>query len=309
MTSRKLIRSLLFVPGSRADWMAKAPKYGADALILDLEDAVPFDGKRAARQAVREALDLLKDETCACFVRINAWGSGDLLADLLAIVHPGLDGVFLAKTSGPEEISALDRVLTELEADRGLTAGEIEIVPVPEVAAGMRVVFELCRASTRVRRTTGVTGATTGGDRYRELGTRWTADGWETLYTTSMTVVDARAAGVRQVVSGPVAEIGNLDAARRAWARARDLGATSAMSIHPSHIPVIHEIFSPTAAEIDEAVGIMRAIAHGVAAGVAAVRFEGRMIDYAHARTALELLEAAKSFGLPVPDYPLVALK
>jgi citrate lyase subunit beta / citryl-CoA lyase len=309
VTSRELIRSLLFVPGNRAEWMAKAPQYGSDALILDLEDAVPFEAKQAARHAVSEALDLLKDEPCAIFVRINAWGSGDLLSDLQAVVRPGLDGVLLAMTASPDEISALDRVLTELEADRGLLSGGIEIVPIPETAAGMRVVFELCTASTRVRRTAGVTGATIGADRYRALGTRWTAEGWETLYTTSKTVVDARAAGVRQILSGPVAEIGDLDFARRIWARARDLGATAAMSIHPSHIPVIHEIFSPTAFEIDEAAGIMHAIAQGVARGVSAVRYEGRMIDYAHARTAAELLETAKSLGMSVPDYPLVDLK
>src|SRR5690349_20815898 len=115
------IRSLLYVPGQRLEWMLKAPKYGADALILDLEDSVPPDLKVGARATVRRALDELGQQARPyLFVRINP-ASTDLAAgDLEAVVGPGLFGVYLPKCEGPEEAAWVDERLTALEAQRGL---------------------------------------------------------------------------------------------------------------------------------------------------------------------------------------------
>ena len=99
---------MLFVPGHRRDWVDKAPERGADALIFDLEDSVPADdaAKSSARDIVASALAGLSARQAGLFVRVNAWGSGHLLHDLLAVVGPGLAGVFLPKTAGPSEVHA-----------------------------------------------------------------------------------------------------------------------------------------------------------------------------------------------------------
>jgi citrate lyase subunit beta/citryl-CoA lyase len=301
--------SYLFVPGHNPAWIDKAKKYGAGALILDLEDAVPYAEKAAGRRVTAAALDNRHSDDPPMFVRLNGWGNGDLLADLTEIARPGLAGVFLAKTATATQIRALDLVLQELEARRGIPVGSIEIVPLPETAAGMRSIYELCTASKRVRRTGGVAGAAPGGDRYRSIGTTWTPEGLESLFTTSKAVVDARAAGVSEILCGPVTAIADLDAARLVWTRARNLGATSAMCIHPSHIALLNEVFAPALDDIERAVEVVRAMAAAIDAGQSATRHRGEMIDYAHVRTALELLDRAAKHGLPVPEYPTIDLE
>src|SRR5439155_16910892 len=111
-------RSMLFVPGHKLDWMLKAPKYGADALMFDLEDAVEVTAKPAARKAVATAIGELRNGSFGRFVRVNGWRTGFLLDDVDAIVIEGLDGVALPKVEDPEDVAALDRVLGELERSR-----------------------------------------------------------------------------------------------------------------------------------------------------------------------------------------------
>src|SRR5579871_4612438 len=113
-------RSMLFVPAHKLDWMRRAPRFEADALIFDLEDSVPVDGKQAAREAVVTVLDEFVDAPFGKFVRVNAWRTGHLLADVSAIVRPGLTGIMLPKTEEPSDVTALDRLIGELELERSL---------------------------------------------------------------------------------------------------------------------------------------------------------------------------------------------
>ena len=145
------IRSLLYVPGNKLEWMLKAPKYGADALIFDLEDAVPPDQKTASRAIVRQALETLgRPERPHLFVRVNGMTTGLARDDLAAVICPMLFGVYLPKADGPEEVACLDEWLTELEAGAGLEPGAIFIRPLLETARGHRECYEIAMASPRV---------------------------------------------------------------------------------------------------------------------------------------------------------------
>jgi citrate lyase subunit beta/citryl-CoA lyase len=241
-------RSMLFVPGHKTDWLMKASRYGADALLFDLEDSVPIDEKAEARAAVAKAIDAHAGSPFGRFVRINGWGTGHTLLDALAVVRDGLDGLMLTKVEDAEHVTALDLLLTDLEIDRGLPAGGIEILPRPETALGIYRNFEICECSARVRRYTGPGDALIpGGDATSALRLLLTPDDApEWLVVNGAAGLQARAAGVTQVLGGMTNAISDLDLVRRLALRARALGATGSTSIHPSHVAIHNQVFSPS---------------------------------------------------------------
>lgn len=304
MTTTRLCRSILIVPGQKLAWLLKAPQYGADGLMFELEDAVPVDAKAQARQATARAIDELQGVDALLLVRVNGWGTGRLLDDLDAVVRPGLDGVALPKTDSPEQVRALDLALTELELTRGLPPGRLEIYPILESAYGILRNFEAISCSPRVRRAGGMIGANPGGDYHRAMGNRWTEEGLESLYVNSRSVLHARAAGIENIIAGPVAEFGNEALLRRVMTSVRTIGANGALAIHPSQVPVLNEVFAPSQAEIDEARSLLVAMADAVERGDAAVGHQGKMVDYAQVRSALDFLTRAEAMGLATGDYP-----
>jgi citrate lyase subunit beta / citryl-CoA lyase len=138
------LRSLLSVPGNVPKMLQKAPGYGADALILDLEDSVPVDRKPEARLMVREFIESGR-QGAVTFVRVNAIETGLLDDDLDAIVRPGLAGIQHPKTDSPEVVRKIDEKLTALEEKRGLSPGSVEAIP----ATGWRRSTSAPRSSSR----------------------------------------------------------------------------------------------------------------------------------------------------------------
>src|SRR5262249_38263204 len=146
----KPVRSALFVPGNREDRMQKAPRFRADALILDLEDAVALPDKPRARPLVRKMVEELGDAGQTVFVRVNDFETGLTWADLDAIVCPQLYCVMLPKVTGPEDVRKADVILEFLERKNSIEPGSILIDPVLETAQGMRQAYEVAIASKRV---------------------------------------------------------------------------------------------------------------------------------------------------------------
>lgn len=305
----KCYRSMLFVPGQKLDWMLKAPKYGPDALILDLEDSVGIAEKPAARIAVAEAIKKLRAKPIGLFVRLNAWRTGYVIDDLNAVVDDGLDGVILSKTEGPEDVTALDLVLGELERSRGLPVGSIEISPYAETALAMYRLYDICMASQRVKRAGGATGPSPRGDGGRSLGLQYDEENAaEGVAFGAYSVMQARAAGVVHIEGGMCGQLDDLDIVRRLGEKSKRLGASFASAIHPSHIPIINEIYSPSQNEVDMAREIISALAEGIARGHAAVRYKSRLLDYAHLRAAMDVIKKAKAAGMDVGDVPAVEI-
>jgi len=291
------IRSLLYVPGNKLDWMLKAPKYGADALIFDLEDAVPPDQKVASRAVVRQALEALAHlERPRLFVRINGMTTGLARDDLAAVICPPLFGVYLPKADGPEEIGQLDEWLGELEAAAGLEPGRIFIRPLLETARGHRECYEIAMASPRVAYLG--TGGGGQGDIARALGYRETPSGLETLYLRSKVLLDVRAAGIINPIGGLWDRIQDLDGLRAHCERERSLGYQGLHAIHPSHVPIINEVFSPTPAEVAYWQGLVDAVEAGQRQGTAAVVYAGRMVDIAHLTHARDMVALAAQYGV-----------
>ena len=143
------LRSLLIMPANRADMLAKAPSYGADALVFDLEDSVPIAEKPKARVLAREYIEKHRAAN-AIYVRVNSLQTGMVEDDLDAVVTDGLLGIRLTKAESAEGIRELDRLLTELEQKRGLKAGSIGIGPSLESAKGVWFAYEILSASKRM---------------------------------------------------------------------------------------------------------------------------------------------------------------
>lgn len=297
-------RSALFVPGNRLDWMLGAVRFEPDALILDLEDAVPLHAKDQARSDTSRAIAHLQDSGIGLFVRLNAWRSGELLDDINTVVGARPTGVVLPKVHQPADVHALSLLIGEVERKHGLPVGRISILPLAETAQAFVDPYAIYRASRRVR--VAAAGTSPRGDVNLSIGFEWTSGGEETLYLRSRVIAEARAAGIAQVLGGLVIDVDDLDLVRAEARRSKQLGCSGMMVIHPSHVAVANEVFSPTADEIAEACGVLRAMAEALADGRSAVRHGGQMIDYANARHALLLLARAEQLDLDVPEYPTI---
>jgi citrate lyase subunit beta / citryl-CoA lyase len=298
MATMKPLRSLLFVPGNKAAWMEKAPQYGADALILDLEDSVPYADKDAARILVRQAIDDLSARGHTLFVRINPLESDMTGDDLSAIVCAGLTGLLPPKVETVDDVQQLDTLLAHFEHREGMMPGSIELIPTLETAKGIRNTYDIALASPRVASIAG--GAGKGGDTNRSLGYRWTREGTETLFIRSKVLLDARAAGIEYPLVASWFDVGDLDGLIADAQRNRQLGFSGMLLIHPSHVAPINQIFTPSAEELAYYKGLLEAMRAAEAQGTAAVTYQGTMVDIAMVRTAEQVLEFARAVGVQV---------
>ncbi|WP_198968753.1 HpcH/HpaI aldolase/citrate lyase family protein [Xylophilus sp. ASV27] len=295
------LSSLLFLPAHKIEWARKVSKYKPSAVILDLEDAVPTNMKAEAREIAREAIAVLAEAGIAPFVRVNGWDFGGP-QDVERITVPGLAGVMLAKADSAEEVRALDLALTYGEGKSGMARGCVAIVPLPETSNGLYEGRALARASQRCMGLAGMVGPVNG-DVARAAGFLPTLEGMEQLYLASKTVLDSRAGGAMYPKGSIVGmRIDDLDAVRMLCQRAKQLGFTGAVLIHPSHVAIANEVFAPSAEEIDYAQGVIEAVSQAQERGDGAVQFRGQMVDYAMLPHAHDVLRRARRMGLTATE-------
>ena len=292
------VRSLLFIPGNRASWMPKAVAAGADAVVFDLEGSLPYDEKDTGRHSVCEVIDAADPAGPAVFVRINdSHANQELqLADLDVVVGPGLAGVLLPQVRGVEEVVRLDEALTELEAARGMATGSVALMPLMETPQALYAAYQIATCAPRIAYMGA--GISRRGDIARTMGYRWTPEGLETLYFRSKVLLEVRAAGVPNPLSGMWGDIADLEGLRRLADQTRDIGYEGMMVIHPTHVPVVNEVFSPSAADVQRWREIVAAMADGLREGRGAIRLHGEVVDEAHVKTAEQGLARAARFGL-----------
>jgi citrate lyase subunit beta / citryl-CoA lyase len=286
------LRSMLFVPGHRERWLESARASGTDGVILDLEDSVPQDELAAARRIVGRALQEFGPDDPRILVRVGPPGTDSLVRDLDAIVAPGLCAVVVPMVRTADEVATIAGAIDTLEASRGLVAGSVAIMPLVETALAARFSYEIATASPRVEYMGG--GTSRQGDIARAIGFRWSPEGNETLMLRSWVLMNVRAAGVQFPVTGLWGQVDDL-AGCRDWAeQSRDLGYCGTMVIHPTHVPVVNEVFTPTPAEIERWEEIISLMAARQAEGVGAINLRGQMIDEADVKTAHAGLELAR---------------
>jgi citrate lyase subunit beta / citryl-CoA lyase len=293
---RRPYRTTLFLPAGRPNFVPSALAAKPDACIVDLEDAVHEGGKAEARLHARDMIGELAAAGMPVYVRLNSISTSHWLQDLTAVTLPGLVGIGLSKTDGPEHVSTVDHVLTSLERAAGLETGRIDIQPLLETASGMHRAYDILRASPRVR--SYFAGSARDGDIIRELGARWTKAGWETFYVRSKLLLDGRAAGVPYPITGTWTDVSDTEGLRSFAESGRDLGYCGMYVIHPSHVGLVNQVFTPSSEEIKYFRSVLAELESAEKAARGAASVNGVMIDIAMANRARAFLELAASLGL-----------
>ena len=232
-------------------------------------------------------------------VRINGLETGLVLDDLEAIVCPALQAVRLPKVESADDLRELDALLTHLEMRADMEPGTVATPLDLETAGAMRNTYDILRASPRA--TSMMLGCGPGGDAARAVGYQWMKDGTETHYLRSRAVLDARAAGIEYPLVTSWWDIRDLDGLRADASLNRRFGFRGMAVMHPSHVAIVNETFSPNEAELAHARGVIAAVEAAEREGSAAVIYEGLMVDYAMIATARELLALAATIDAAVP--------
>jgi citrate lyase subunit beta/citryl-CoA lyase len=294
----KVTRSLLAVPATRRKMAEKAIASAADAVFLDLEDAVAPDSKAEARKDIVCALKELEWRGRPTVFRANALDTPYFYRDLMEVVEgagDSLDAVMIPKVNRPEDLCAVSILLSQLELAMDLEKGRIEIEAQIESAEGLANVDSIARATGRL------TALHFGpGDFAASVSMPQTSigvmDEWDEAYpghrfhyAMQRIVVAARAAGLR-VLDGPVADYGDEEGLRRSCLIARSLGFDGKWCIHPAQIAVVNETFSPTDKEVDWARKVVAAYDEASAEGSGSVSVEGQMVDAASIKLARNTL-------------------
>jgi len=311
----RLHRSELAVPGSNPGMFEKAARSAADIVFLDVEDAVAPDDKEQARRNIIQALNEIDWGAKTMMVRINGLDTHYMYRDVVDIVEacPRLDMILIPKVGVPQDVYAIDVMVTQIEAakKRGKRIGFEVLI---ETALGMANVEAIAQssrrleamsfgvadyaASTRARTTVigGVhrdSGVLTDNDEQGNRQYFWT-DPWHAAQTRMM--VACRAYGLRPI-DGPFGDFGDPDGYVAAANRAAVLGYEGKWAIHPSQIELANRVFTPSQAEVAKARRIVEAMAQAAREGKGAVSLDGRLIDIASIRMAEALLAKAEAIS------------
>ena len=285
------LRSLLFVPGDSEKKFLRASASGADALILDLEDAVAPPRKAEARALVAELVARAGPRAWRLFVRINALDTGLTLDDLAAVVRPGLDGILVPKANGAHDIERIGYYLDALEAKAGMPAGAVRIAVVAtETPAAMFALGSYAPAHPRLAALTWGAedlGAAIGATANKEDDGAWTLP---YRVARAQCLFAASAAGVAPIDT-LYADFRDMLGLAEDCRRARRDGFTGRIAIHPDQVATINECFSPSQADIDHARCIVAAFAADP--GVGTIGIDGKMYDIPHLKAAHRTLAAA----------------
>jgi citrate lyase subunit beta/citryl-CoA lyase len=291
-------RSLLAVPANNPRMVEKALASDADAVFLDLEDAVAPEYKAAARGDVVSALKVLDWQGRPRLFRANALHTPYFYRDLIEVVEgsvDSLDAVMVPKVNRPEDLYTVSILLSGIELAMDLEKGEIKIEAQIESSEGLANVDPIASATDRL------TALHFGpGDFAASVSMPLTSIGvmdvWDEAYSghrfhyaMQRIVVAARASGLR-VLDGPVADYSDQEGLRRSCLIARSLGFDGKWCIHPAQIEVINEVFSPTEREVEWAKRVVAAYEEANAAGSGSVSLDGQMVDAASIKLARNTL-------------------
>ncbi len=288
-----MLRSFLFVPGDSPRKLAKASTIAADAIILDLEDAVAPARKAVARDHVAAYLaERNSDNSQSIWVRINALDTPAAAQDLAAVVPAGPDGIVLPKARSAQQVRSLADQLDVLEADTGQTVGHIAIIPL--VTETAEAVFQLGSYTPDMPRLRALTWGAE--DLSVAIGATGSRDAQARLLPVfaqvqSMVLLAAGAACVPAIetIYGQFADDEGL---QRIAEQARQQGFTGMLAIHPDQVPIINSAFAPNTEDITYARRVVKKFTEANGAG--AIELDGKMLDEPHLRHAKQVLNSSE---------------
>lgn len=286
----RLRRSRLYVPGTQPKLMVSAGLYGADGIILDLEDSVPPAEKDTARILVRNALAALDCGASERMVRVNQGEAG--LEDLRELAPLAPEVVLLPKVEHPDHVVRAAEVAHEASG-----GGTILLMPILESPLGIHRAWEIAAAHPSVvALTLGLE------DLSAELGAPRTEEGVESFLARQQTVYAARAAGVQPIAS-VYSDIRDEAGLAAYVARERALGFDGIGCIHPRQVPVVHRCFTPDASQVKRATAVVRAALDAEARGLGAVALGSKMVDPPVVKQAQRVVDLAIAAGVLAQDW------
>ena len=289
-TQNAPIRSFLFTPANHPRRVEKVFQVGADAVILDLEDAVAISEKPAARQDVVNAFSSRPDSATRHYVRVNSIDTPYCEEDIKATVGPWLDGVVLPKVESRACLNELERMLAAAEAEQGLTVGSLDVMPIIETARGVESAKKIATADSRIKRM-----AFGGGDYTLDLNYEWEADEAVLSYARAKLSHASRLGDLEPPIDTVVLQIKDNDRFLQSARRGKQFGFGGKLCIHPDQIPLTHEVFTPSEAEIAHARAVVAAFEAAEAEGSASIQLDGYFIDYPIVYKSQRILALADS--------------
>ncbi len=284
------LRSFLFTPANHPRRVEKVFNTGADAVILDLEDAVAVSEKEATRDCVVKAFSASK-RRCQQYVRVNGWETRFFFDDLKHTVGPWLDGIVVPKIESAETIMAVDRHLQDFEKDAGLIKGSLDLLPIIETARGVEHANEIACTASRVRRL-----AFGGGDYTLDLDYQWTVDEDALTYARARLSHASRLGDLLPPIDTVVLQIKDDERFLASARRGRQFGFGGKLCIHPAQVSLTNLVFTPSTEEIEHAKNVVAAFEAAEAVGSASIQLNGYFIDYPIVYKSQRILALAKLF-------------
>lgn len=284
------IQSLLFIPANRDDFISKAVRFEPNAVILDLEDALPKSQLPSARLRIKEQIHLLSANQIKVFVRINSIDEGGL-DDINHLVCKELVGIVVPKIETIEEVQLLDQRLSYQEGLQQIAQFSIDIIALPETALGIYHSFEIAKASSRIQSVMTAVSGPVGGDIAKAVGYKATREGLEQLYMEGKIVLASKAARAPYPIAGIIgADMNDLKYIEDLITRAKSIGFTGVALVHPNHVAIANQIYRLTEEEINYHRKLIESYEEGIKKGLGVVRFRDAMIDQAMYERSIELL-------------------
>jgi citrate lyase subunit beta/citryl-CoA lyase len=280
----------MFVSAQTPGLVKEAYIYGADSIILDLEDAVAENQKDAARFSLYHALRSVDFMGTERIVRINGQDTPHWQEDIRAAVAGGADVIRIAKCESKEDVTRVEAHVEQAEAEFGRGPGTLLMAAMESPKAVLNA-QEICTASKRL---VGI--ALSGGDFRRCMQTKYYPGGSEIAAARGLLLLAARTAGV-QCYDTIFADLNDMEGFRAETTTAKEMGFDGKSVVSPRQIQAVHDIFAPSEKEVVEAERTVRAIRENSAKGIGIFTLDGRMLDVAFLPGAERVLELAKASG------------
>jgi citrate lyase subunit beta/citryl-CoA lyase len=280
---------MLYVPGNNPGMIRDANIYGADSIMFDLEDSVSLNEKDSARFLVYEALKIMDYGQTEILVRVNGLDTPYGRDDFEAIVRAKPDAIRLPKTETPEDVEKADLLITQIEREAGMEYGTIKLMAAIESALGVINAYKIATASKRL------IGIAIGAEDFvTDLRTTRSKEGIELLAARSQILFAARAAGI-DALDTVFSDVDDEEGFIREVKLIKQLGFDGKSLINPRQINIVHDIYTPTEAEIKKSIAVIEAAREAESRGSGVISLNGKMIDKPIVERARRVLELAKA--------------
>lgn len=289
---KRLRRSMMFLNCQKPGLIKDPYIYGADSIMLDLEDAVAENQKDAARYSLFHALREIDYRGVERVVRINGLDTPHWREDIRVCVAGGADTIRIAKTERAQDVRVVEEAVTAAEEEFSAPVGRTLLMAAIESTRGVLNALEICESSERLF---GI--ALSGGDYTKDLQTVISGTGVELAGARQNMIIAARAAGV-QCFDTVFTNLDDMEGFEREVQMIKMMGFDGKSLVNPRQIEIVHKIFTPTRKEIIFAEKVVREIDEKKAQGIGVFTVDGKMIDIAFYDGAMRTLRLAKASGV-----------